>query len=297
MQRPISEPRMPARVSLALARWLRWCIVGAALVFAVIGVATTAMYVLVGLPEWTISGYAAFAHRAFESAVQLAWEYGSKAFQALSFFLLAAALFIAIVRVKLVAQVIADFITARGPIYSLQSTIIEVSETVDKLSDIRPTIELLSEKIDAAQKQLTELQRYTSSERGGGNDETNPDPPRNGVQPAAPSNNWEELRKLWYANTARLEAVIDKIEDGRKKLKYDRMPRTNYHRIITALADDRLISNAAKEASIKLNTNFMSYKRSQLIPDNVIGSLRVFDALLDQELGKAPQDEIETAGA
>src|SRR5262249_13794898 len=146
----------------------------------------------------------------------------------------------------------------------------------------------------AAQKQLAALQRYTSSERTGG-DDVPPTPPP-GLPPSAPlrrraDSNWEELRKLWYANTGRLEAVIEKIADGRKKLKYDRMPRTNYSRIINALASDELISEPAKDASIKLNNTFMSFKRSQQIPDDAIGALKVLDRQLDEEIGKAPPDD------
>ena len=166
----------------------------------------------------------------------------------------------------------------------------KVEDTVQKLSDLQPTFELVNEKVDALQKQLADLQRYTSSERTDPGDEP---PQGTGTLGARPleddSGNWERLRELWYANTARIEAVIERISDRRRKLRYDRMPRTNYASIIKALARDEFISEAVEKASIDLNATFLRYRpRNRRIPDDVIGALDVLDKLLAKEIGNPP---------
>src|SRR5262245_55878134 len=73
------------------------------------------------------------------SAIGHLWDNGSRIVRNVSLLLLAVAIFLAMVRLKLVANIMSSFLVARGPIYSLQSTIIKVEETVQKLSDLQPT--------------------------------------------------------------------------------------------------------------------------------------------------------------
>jgi hypothetical protein len=250
--------------------------------------------------RWTLDAFLDYFsfNRVRNYSWERAWDEGKLSFRIVSFFLLAIALFLAAIRMPMVARIISDFLLARGPIYSLASTITQVSQVVKELA---PTIKLLSDKSDALQVQLAELQRYTSSERtepGDGTDE----PPAGSPGAATPSRpavedtrNWESLRALWYANTARIEAVINGISDGRKKLKYDRMPRTNYNRIINALANDGFISDAAKKASIELNKTFARFRpRNQKIPDSAIGALEVLDKQLELAIGKPSPDDEDT---
>jgi hypothetical protein len=97
--------------------------------------------------------------------------------------------------------------------------------------------------------------------------------------------NWLLLREYWQRNRKRIEYRIDHIEDGRTKLAYDRLPRTNYTRILNKLQGQKLITAAAANASRELNDLFNRYRpRNRAIPDEVIGPLKVLDAQLEREL-------------
>ena len=101
----------------------------------------------------------------------------------------------------------------------------------------------------------------------------------------ADDTNWHALRDTWRRNTLRLEYVIDQIGDGRRKIAFDRLPRTNYERIINKLQGQRLISAAAANASRSLNDEFNRYRpRNRAVPDEVVNGLRVLDHQLDKEL-------------
>jgi hypothetical protein len=292
-----SKANFASRFGSTLRRWLRRFFVIFLIVFAAVGLLTAGLQTLSWISDgrWTIEEFQRLlageeAKRLFDplrAIIKYFWDNGSKITQNVSFLLLAIAVFLAAVRIKLVANIMSNFLTARGPIYNLQSTIMKVEDTVQKLSDLQPTFELVNEKVDALQKQLADLQRYTSSERT--------DPADEGAGPLGTrpleddSGNWERLRELWYANTARIEAVIERISDRRRKLRYDRMPRTNYAFIIKALARDGLISEAVEKASIDLNATFLRYRpRNRRIPDDVIGALEVLDKLLAREIGNPP---------
>ena len=98
--------------------------------------------------------------------------------------------------------------------------------------------------------------------------------------------NWERLRELWNANGARLDEVIERIPAKRLRTKFARMPKTSYPAIINALADAKFISEAARKASLDLNTTFMSYKpRNRKIPDAAVGAIELLDKQLAQEIG------------
>ena len=270
------------------------------IVFAAIGFLTASLQTLSWVSDgrWTIEEVQRFlteeeTKRLFDplrAIIKYFWDNGSRITQNASFLLLAIAIFLAAVRIKLVANIMSNFLAARGPIYNLQSTIMKVEDTVQKLSDLQPIFELVNEKVDALQKQLADLQRYTSSERTDPGDEPPQDTGTLGARPLEDdSGNWERLRELWYANTARIEAVIERISDRRRKLRYDRMPRTNYASIIKALARDEFISEAVEKASIDLNATFLRYRpRNRRIPDDVIGALDVLDKLLAREIGNSP---------
>lgn len=290
-----------SRLRSTLARWLRRLLAGLVIVFAAIGFLAAAFQAVSWISDgrWTIAELQRLLAEEetkrllapFWDLIGYLWDNGSRLTQNVSFLLIAVAIFFAVMRIKLVARIMSDFLVARGPIYNLQSTIIKVEETVQRLSDLQPTFELVNEKVDALQKQLADLQRYTSSERtdpGEGPPEDSASVPA-GRTSDDDAGNWEKLRELWYANAARIEGVIERIQDRRRKLRYDRMPRTNYTSIIKALARDGFISEAAEKASIDLNATFLRYRpRNRRIPDDAIGALEVLDKLLEKEIGNAP---------
>lgn len=239
-----------------------------------------------------------------------AWEDFKFILQYGALFIGAVAFAAALTKVRTISKIIADFIVARGPIYSLGTTITEVDNTVGKLSDqvarlsrLEPTIREISEKIEETFAQIANLQRLAISERTGTSAEAdlapnrvNPNVAATEPTPLAPEEdkNWERLRELWNNNGERLDAVIDRISDKRRRARFQRMPRTNYPAIINALADDGYISNAARNASLQLHSTFMSYKpRNRKIPDEAVASLEVLDTMLAHELSMTSIDDTE----
>jgi hypothetical protein len=205
----------------------------------------------------------------------------------------------AITQIKTIAKIISDFIVARGPIYSLGTTIVGVEKSVgllsngvDRLSKLEPTIKMMAEKIEETFAQIANLQRLTVSER---TDTAGPE--SDGPTPAAApqpeeDRNWERPRELWNSNGERLDEVIERIPDKRRRGKFQRMPRTNYPAIINGLGDEEYISDAARNASLQLHSIFMSYKpRNRRIPDDAVANTEVLDRMLAHELRLPPSED------
>lgn len=221
-----------------------------------------------------------------------------------SYLIAALAFAVAITQIKTVAKLISDFIVARGPIYALGTTIGQVEEsvkvlstTVERLSKLEPTIKEIAEKIEGTYAQIASLQRLTVSERTDATTEEAPPQTMNGqIAQSIPTpeedHNWERLRELWNANGERLDEVIERIPDKRRRSKFQRMPRTNYSAIINALGDADLITEAARQASLELHSKFMSYKpRNRTIPDAAVAAVEVLDRMLAHELRTPSDDE------
>jgi hypothetical protein len=238
------------------------------------------------------------------------WEELKFVIQYGALFIGALAFAVAISQIKTVAKLISDFIVARGPIYALGTTITEVeksvsvlSRDVDRLSKLEPAIKEMAEKIEETFAQIANLQRLTVSERSdAAGDEISPDVGNGradiGRQTPDDTRNWERLRELWNANGERLDAVIERIPHKRRRGRFQRMPRTNYPAIIDALAADGYISEAAREASQKLHSVFMSYKpRNRKIPDSAVGGIEVLDGMLQKEIGLSDDDPPRTPNA
>lgn len=231
-----------------------------------------------------------------KQAALLFWENVKFVLQYGSLFIGALALAAAVAQIRTIARLITAFIKARGPIYELGSTVIGVEKTVtnlsshvNRLSGFEPTMREMTEKLEEIFAQVANLQRMTVSERTDTPADQSLEPPRgNSIEPPPidpDQQNWERLRELWNKNGERLDGVIEKISDKRKRGRYQRMPRTNYPAIINALADERFISETARKASLDLHGIFMSYKpRNRTIPDQAVGSMEVLDKILEHEL-------------
>ncbi len=99
---------------------------------------------------------------------------------------------------------------------------------------------------------------------------------------------------MWYANTHRIEGVIDRISNARRKQRYRKMPRTDYTPILTALGKDNLITPAAEDASIKLDKLFKDYlSGKQPLTDQAVDQLHVLDAMLEELIGSPPAEDDE----
>lgn len=234
-----------------------------------------------------------------------AWEDFKFLLQYGALFIGAVAFAAALTKVRVISKIIGDFIVARGPIYSLSTTITEVDTTVGqlsrevaRLSHLESTIREISEKLEETFAQISNLQRLAISERTGTADQADMAlPPINqaAAPPSEEDKNWDRLRELWNNNGARLDTVIEAIPDKRRRGRFQRMPKTNYPAIINALADDAWISDAARNASLRLHSTFMSYKpRNRKIPDEAVAALVVLDAMLAQQLNAPVSGHPET---
>jgi hypothetical protein len=221
-----------------------------------------------------------------------------------AYLIAAIAFFIAVAQVKTISKLISDFLVARGPIYELagiftkaEASMTKLAGEVDRLSKFEQIVQLTAERLEEALQQIGDLQRLQVSER-------TEDTPALPAPPAAVNGqavtvtsaeddqkNWESLRELWNANGRRLDDVIERIANKRQRTRFARMPRTNYPAIINGLADERLISETARGASLKLHSTFMSYRpRNRKISDQVVADLMVLGAMLEKELSSPVPD-------
>jgi hypothetical protein len=94
-----------------------------------------------------------------------------------------------------------------------------------------------------------------------------------------------------------LEAVIDRIPDKKLQRRLRRMPWTNYAAIINALGDESVITNTAREASLRLNAAFMKYRRHKSeVSDQAIGAMEIYDRQLEVELKpRVPEEKQKSA--
>lgn len=195
----------------------------------------------------------------------------------------------ALLRLKIIAQILRDFLQARGPLWELQKTVGQLKELEPSIMNLQAQVALMDERLQAAAKQVTELQAESISSRSDGDDaDLGADVAATNAAPLAADeqdHNWNLLRDYWQRNRRRIEYVIDQISDGRTRLAYDRLPRTSYTRIIHKLQGQRLITAAAATASKELIDTFYRYRpRNKSIPDEVIGGLLVLDTQLEKEL-------------
>jgi hypothetical protein len=212
------------------------------------------------------------------------------AFELLLYFLAVMAVLGCLIRLGTIRSIIHDFRLMRGPLWDLRTTVDDLKDLAPVLRAMTEQVALLDEKVEAARKQVAELQVESVSERTEASDDQSASAAPSGlveVRPAeeAEDQNWLALREIWRRNTGRIEYVIDQISDGRTKIAFDRLPRTNYERIINKLQGQKRISAAAANASRSLNELFNSYRpRNRAVPDEVAQSLGVLDKQLDREL-------------
>jgi hypothetical protein len=219
-----------------------------------------------------------------------------------------------LLRLRTIQRVITEFNKGRGPLWDMRSTVEELKELEPKLrasiaqvSTLTTQMTDLKDQVQALSVQLKELQVETVSQRTGESESTPSVPPDPTAQAEAgpavrhdeqtEERNWELLREYWRRNTRRLEFVIDQIADGRVKGAFDRLPRTNFTRIVHKLQGQGRISAAVAKASKDLIDEFNRYRpRNRSIPDEVVQGLFVLDQMLDKELVPiATVDSVEEA--
>lgn len=205
-----------------------------------------------------------------------------------------------LLRLRTIQRVITEFNKGRGPLWDMRTSVQELKdlepklrETIGQVSALTAQTLELTERVEGLKVQLAAFQVEAISQR---TSEIDPPLPQDPAFPlaAAPASegnegleeqNWDVLRDYWRRNTRRLEYIIDQIPDGRVRGAFDRLPRTNYVRIIHKLQGQDRISAAAAEASKRLIDEFNRYRpRNRSIPDEVVGSLAALDLQLDREL-------------
>lgn len=223
----------------------------------------------------------------------VSWAEFKSSLELLLYFLAVTAVLGCLLRLGTIRKIIGDFREARGPIWDLRNTVNQISDLAPLIRTLSEQVDLIDERVQAWGKQVAELQVEASSVRTDAEDTASLAGSTNSLGAPVeirPSDevedpNWLALRDLWRRNTQRLEYVIDQIGDGRTKIAFDRLPRTNYERIINKLQGQKLISAGAANASRALIEEFNRYRpRNRAVPDEVVGSLRVLDHQLDREL-------------
>lgn len=224
---------------------------------------------------------------------QLAWSEVKWIFEHVVYLLAALAALGCLLRLGKISKTIADFRESRGPIWDLRNTVNQLNDLAPLIRSLSEQVDLIDERVQAWGKQVAELQVEASSVRTDA-EESRPNDqrvlgitPPTEIRPAEDTEdpNWLLLRDIWRRNTRRLEYVIDQIGDGRTKIAFDRLPRTNYERIINKLQGQKLISAGAATASRSLIEEFNRYRpRNRAVPDEVIGGLKTLDHQLDREI-------------
>ncbi len=223
---------------------------------------------------------------------QLSWSEVKWIFEHVIYLLAALAALGCLVRLGTIRKTIADFRESRGPIWDLRNTVDQLKELAPLMEQLADQVDLMDQRVQAWGKQVTELQVEASSVRTDAEDSAQIEQAGGVAQSIeirsaedVEDPNWLLLRDIWRRNTRRLEYVIDRIGDGRTKISFDRLPRTNYERIINKLQGQRLISAGAANASRALIEEFNRYRpRNRAVPDEVIGGLKILDHQLDREI-------------
>jgi len=275
---------MLSLISSAL-KALFWLVVS---VFGLVAV-TIKLGEFYGMSWWTREQLDAFSVHG-----RLAWSEAKSVIETLTWALAAFGLVAALGRLKMIATLISDFRESKGSIFELSTTITGVKSTVgdlavqvDRLSDLAPTVTSTAEKLEDALKQLADLQRIAVSEQRPSGPTESAASTGDEAEEDQVEENWQKLRGFWFSNGERLDAVIEKIPNARKRSRFRRMPRTDYPGIINALADEGLISNSARKLSLELHREFMSHRsRKRIVTESIVGAARSRDAMLAHELAK-----------
>ena len=105
-------------------------------------------------------------------AVGTAWSDFKYLIQYGAYFIAAVALFTPVTQIKSISRLMRDYLDARGAIYQLAATMSNAEETArrlsgqaDRLSQLEPTIQLMSEKVEEAVLKIGDLQRLSVSDR------------------------------------------------------------------------------------------------------------------------------------
>lgn len=242
---------------------------------------------------WSAGARMSLVEQLRALTAQISWSEVKSVFEYVLYLLAVIAVLGCLIRLGTIRKTIADFRESRGPIWDLRNTVNQLNELAPLIRTLADQVDLMDERVQAWGKQVTELQVEASSVRTDAEDSAQTEQDGDGLTPPieirpaedVEDPNWLLLRDIWRRNTRRLEYVIDQIGDGRTKIAFDRLPRTNYERIINKLQGQKRISVGAANASRSLIEEFNRYRpRNRAVPDEVIGGLKTLDHQLDREI-------------
>ena len=221
------------------------------------------------------------------------WQHPEDAFHKLLYCVFLYAILKALSKVKDIKDIVVGIRDARSPLWDLRGTVDQLDglkPIIAEFKAIEPSIRklgdemgLLTEKIDANSKKIVDLQLESFSGRTEELVDTKAHPEMNSDTAWPEEDYWEQLQDYWRRNTQRLEHVIENIPDGRTRLAFDRMSRTNYKAIIDRLEEYGFIQRAAANASRELIDLFNRYRpRNRKVSASVVEPLGIVDRQLDE---------------
>lgn len=163
---------------------------------------------------------------------------------------------------------------------SVQQTSLELSQQANKIKELQSAIEKTDQAVKDAVNQLADMERLAVFDQAEALQLVDGDKVDG---PDSSSARWEELRALWNNNGSRIDAVRSSIEDGRVRARFMRMPRTNYPKIIDALADEGFISETARTHSLRLHRLFMASRTAKALSLEQIGEVKALEVALEND--------------
>ena len=167
---------------------------------------------------------------------------------------------------KVSVRQLREAIAALDSAKQLPATIAELTAAADRLQDVNRDIsqlretlgdlDIINQQLEKANRQIADLQKL-SEER----------PPEliieadsQAHEPAAEVENWEAVSALWFEVKDYVEAQIERISDGRKRRKYNPIPRYTYEEISSLLERDGIVSKAKADAIDAMDAAFRSLR-------------------------------------
>jgi len=167
---------------------------------------------------------------------------------------------------KVSVKQLREAIEALNAAKQLPSTIAELTAAADRLQDVNRDISALrdtlgdldaiNQQLEKANRQISDLQKL-SEER----------PPEVIVEADDQQHNindeianWDAVSGLWFDVKDYVENKIDHISDGRKRRKYNPIPRYTYEEITELLEDDGVLSPEKAEAIDNMDSAFRSLR-------------------------------------
>ncbi len=188
----------------------------------------------------------------------------------------------ALFRLPRIIEALRHFDQLRTPIWDLRTAVQSLSD-----ADWKGQLADLMQSIEAAQKQLAEMQRHAADERPA------PTANRQAQETSLTEDKWEDIRRIWTEAREALEKIIDNISDGRTRRRYNGITRYSYAEIAKTLRHDGLISEEAAEAVQRMNETFLIYRRrSRPVTQEILQQFKNWKEDLDRHIDDTPSDGV-----